>query len=146
MRYSLSYAAIGAAFLLITSAACDSSSAVSNSSPPSQPAAAAPSAQSASANASATAEATELFSMRCTPCHGAAGAGDGAASAGLTPPPRNLQDPSWQSSVTDEHIEKIILYGGSAVGKSAAMPPNPDLGSKPDVVAALRAHIRGLVK
>ncbi len=74
------------------------------------------------------------------------GAGDGPASAGLTPKPANFGSAEWQKSVTDEHVEKVILYGGMAVGKSAAMPPNPDLGSKPEVVTALRQHVRALKK
>lgn len=89
-------------------------------------------------------EAVEIFSGRCTPCHGPHGKGDGPASAGLTPKPRNFTDPTWQSKVTDEHIEKIVLYGGAAVGKSAAMPPNPDLEQYPGIIKALRAHIRSL--
>lgn len=90
--------------------------------------------------------AKEIFATRCTPCHGPTGAGDGPASAGLTPKPANFSSPEWQASVKDDHIEKIIMYGGSAVGKSPAMPPNPDLSAKPDVVAALRAHLRTLKK
>lgn len=89
------------------------------------------------------AKAKEIFSQRCVPCHGAEGKGDGVASKGLTPPPRNFSDPAWQASVTDEHIEKIVHYGGAAVGKSPAMPANPDL-SDPAVLAALRAHVRSL--
>jgi mono/diheme cytochrome c family protein len=88
-------------------------------------------------------EAEELFNTRCAVCHGPRGGGDGPASAGLTPPPRNFQDKAWQSAVSDEHIEKIIAYGGGAVGRSAAMPPNPDLADKP-VVRGLREHIRTL--
>ena len=64
--------------------------------------------------------------------------------AGLMPKPRNFQDAAWQKSVSDEHIEQIVQYGGAAVGKSPAMPANPDLTSKPEVVAALRAHVRAL--
>ena len=88
--------------------------------------------------------AKEAFASRCTPCHGPTGAGDGPASKGLTPPPRNFQDAAWQKEVSDEHIEKIVQYGGAAVGRSPAMPPNPDL--QPGVVKALRAVIRGLAK
>ena len=106
----------------------------------------APKAAAASVTPEAAKEAAEIFATRCTPCHGPNGAGDGPASAGLTPPPRNLQDKAWQSSVTDEHIEKIVSYGGAAVGKSPAMPPNPDLASKPATIAALRAHVRNLAK
>jgi mono/diheme cytochrome c family protein len=109
------------------------------------PAAAPPAAAPAPAPAvDAKAEAGKIFSERCVTCHGAGGAGDGPASAGLTPPPRNFQDPAWQQSVSDTHIEQIVQYGGAAVGRSPAMPANPDLTSKPEVVTALRAHIRSL--
>jgi len=79
-------------------------------------------------------------------CHGPQGHGDGPASAGLTPKPRNFSDQTWQTAVTNAHIENIIQYGGVAVGKSPAMPPNPDLVAKPAVVKALRAHVRNLGK
>jgi mono/diheme cytochrome c family protein len=108
--------------------------------------AAAPATPAAAPAVDAKAEAEKIFSERCVTCHGVAGAGDGPASAGLTPPPRNFQDAAWQQSVTDAHIEQIVQYGGAAVGRSAAMPANPDLTSKPEVVAALRAHIRSLAK
>ncbi len=90
----------------------------------------------------AIAEAKEIYSTRCFTCHGMQGKGDGPGSAGLTPQPRDLTLESWQASVTDEHIEKIIKFGGSAVGKSPMMPPNPDLVAKPEVVAALRVQVR----
>lgn len=109
---------------------------------PSPAAAAAPPAAAAVTDVD-RAQAKEIFSTRCTPCHGPSGGGDGPASAGLTPPPRNFHDATWQGSVTDEHIETIIQYGGAAVGKSPAMPPNPDLADKP-VVKALREHVRSL--
>jgi mono/diheme cytochrome c family protein len=87
-------------------------------------------------------EAGEIFATRCTVCHGPEGGGNGPASAGLSPHPRNFQDGTWQQSVTDEHVEKIVQYGGAAVGKSPAMPPNPDLMARPAVVAALREKVR----
>ena len=89
-------------------------------------------------------QAQEIFAGRCTPCHGPQGRGDGPASAALTPKPRNFTDATWQDKVTDEHIEKIVLYGGAAVGKSPAMPPNPDLDQYPGIIKGLRAHIRSL--
>lgn len=84
-----------------------------------------------------------IFQQRCTPCHGNAGAGDGAAAGGLVVKPANFQDPAWQASVTDEHIMKVIQYGGAAVGKDAAMPGNPDL-KDPAVIAAIKDYVRGL--
>lgn len=107
--------------------------------PAAAPPPAAPSAEAAKA------EATQIFATRCTPCHGPQGKGDGPASAGLTPKPRNFSEPAWQQSVTDDHIQKIIQYGGTAVGKSPTMPANPDLNAKPEVVGALAAFVRGLV-
>ena len=94
----------------------------------------------------AKAEAEQVFSTRCMTCHGMQGTGDGPASAALTPKPRNFHDKMWQSNITDKHIETIIQFGGMSVGKSPAMPANPDLVSKPAVVAALRAHVRSFGK
>jgi len=87
-------------------------------------------------------EAVEIFNTRCSVCHGLTGNGDGPGSAALDPKPRDFNDKSWQASVTDEHIEKIIVGGGGAVGKSFFMPPNLDLSSKTGVVAEIRAHVR----
>jgi mono/diheme cytochrome c family protein len=116
--------------------------------PPAPPAAAAPAPAPAPPPqldpGAARAEAQQIFATRCFTCHGPLGAGDGPGSAALTPRPRNFRDAEWQKSVTDSHIEQIIQYGGAAVGRSAAMPGNPDLMSKPAVVAALREHIREL--
>jgi cytochrome c553 len=87
-------------------------------------------------------EADDIFKTRCTPCHGAAGKGDGVAAASLNPKPRDYTSREWQASVTDADIERVIVQGGAAVGKSPLMVPNLDLATKPEVVAALRAKIR----
>lgn len=133
----------------VLSVACPSEKPAAAEAPPAQAtqaaaAAAVPApAAAAPVDAAAAEEAKKVFATRCTPCHGATGAGDGPGSGALTPKPANFTSAEWQAKVTDEHIEKIIAYGGSAVGKSAAMPSNPDLDGKP-VIPALRAHIRGL--
>ena len=90
------------------------------------------------------AEADTVWQTRCSTCHGMAGKGDGAAAVALTPKPRDLSSAEWQGKVTDEHIEKIIAEGGQSVGLSMLMPANPDLVSKPEVIKALRAHVRSL--
>jgi mono/diheme cytochrome c family protein len=93
--------------------------------------------------AAAVEEAKGIYSMRCATCHGASGHGDGAAAIAMDPKPKSFGDAEWQKTVTDEHIEKIIVGGGPAVGLSPLMPPNPDLAGKADVVKALRQMVRG---
>jgi mono/diheme cytochrome c family protein len=92
------------------------------------------------------AEAETIFSTRCASCHGLTGAGDGMAAAALNPKPRAFGDKAWQASVDDNHLAKVIVEGGAAVGKSALMAPNADLKDKPDVVKALIAKIRSYGK
>jgi mono/diheme cytochrome c family protein len=101
-------------------------------------------ASSVAPSAEAISSAKTIFAQRCTPCHGPSGTGDGPASASLDPKPRNYTDAAWQASVDDEYLEKIIKFGGAAVGKSAAMPNNPDLS--PEIVTALKDIVRGFNK
>ncbi|HOX24206.1 MAG TPA: c-type cytochrome [Candidatus Krumholzibacteria bacterium] len=104
---------------------------------------AADSAAKTAITAADRAEAQELFAKRCAACHGTTGMGDGPGAMALTPKPRNYRDRAWQRSASDEQIEKAIVYGGAAIGKSPQMVANPDLQAKPGVVAALREIIRG---
>jgi mono/diheme cytochrome c family protein len=99
-----------------------------------------------SAPADPTSDAKALFKLKCVVCHGDHGAGDGPGAAALVPKPRAFADAEWQTAVTDEHIKKIILEGGPAVGKSPAMPPNPDLKGKDEVLSALVKVIREFKK
>ncbi|MEO6807515.1 MAG: c-type cytochrome [Isosphaeraceae bacterium] len=87
-------------------------------------------------------EAKKVFGSRCITCHGPQGEGDGPGAAKLDPKPQNYHNAEWQKTVTDEEIEKVIVYGGAAAGKSPQMVPNPDLAAKPAVVAALREKVR----
>jgi mono/diheme cytochrome c family protein len=98
------------------------------------------------ATASAADTARTYFKQKCVVCHGDHGAGDGPGAAALTPKPRAFSLADWQASVTDDQIAKTIVLGGAAVGKDAAMPPNPDLGSKKEVVAELVKIVRGFKK
>ena len=91
-------------------------------------------------------EADQVFTTRCSTCHGTDGKGAGPAGAALTPKPRNFTDKAWQGTVTDAHIEKVIVEGGMAVGKSPLMIANPDLKAKPQVVQALREKVRSFAK
>jgi uncharacterized membrane protein len=86
--------------------------------------------------------AREYFQRKCVVCHGPRGQGDGPGASALSPRPRRLSDPAWQASVSDEHLEKVILGGGSAVGKSAAMPANPELAGQPAILSELVRLLR----
>jgi len=136
-----------AALAIATALACgsgeeSSDGAADGGASPAAPAASEPA--SPAPGGAAVAEARQIFETRCAVCHGVGGAGDGPGSAGLDPKPRDFRDPGWQDSVTDDHITKIIKFGGAAVGKSPTMPGNPDLMARPQVVQGLVQHIRGL--
>ncbi|MFW2387617.1 MAG: c-type cytochrome [Polyangiales bacterium] len=118
---------------------------------PAEPKAAEPAPAPAPAAAPEAAEdpvakAAEIYQNRCTVCHGETGKGDGAGSAALEPKPRDFTSPEWQAEVTDDHLTKIIVYGGAGVGKAPTMPANPDLDVGSDVVKELVKYIRGLKK
>ena len=121
--------------LAITVAACggaDSPSPTKGTTPKATPPAVATSAK----------EARELFDSLCFTCHGMTGHGDGPGAGALDPKPRSFADVAWQDSVNDEHIEKTIVYGGAAVGKSPMMPAQPQLKGKTEVLKALVKIVR----
>jgi mono/diheme cytochrome c family protein len=94
----------------------------------------------------AASKAHTLFQTKCVVCHGSVGLGDGPGAAALTPKPRAFGDAAWQGAVTDQQIANTIIMGGAAVGKSPAMPPNPDLADKTAVVNELVKLVRGFKK
>ncbi|MDP3274675.1 MAG: hypothetical protein Q8Q09_05725 [Deltaproteobacteria bacterium] len=83
-----------------------------------------------------------VFSSRCASCHGSEGRGDGVAAAGLQPRPRNFADPAWHDRANDAYLRRVIVEGGAAVGRSALMPPAPDLRGQPLVLDALVQQVR----
>lgn len=105
-----------------------------------------PAPSSTPASAPVNPEAKAKYDQLCATCHGKKGIGDGAAAAALNPKPRNYTDKAWQASVDDAYLAKVIVEGGAAVGKSAAMPPSVDLKDKPEVVAGLVQIIRNFSK
>jgi mono/diheme cytochrome c family protein len=60
-----------------------------------------------------------VFRTYCVLCHGPAGRGDGRAAKMYTPRPADLTN----SPFNDTYKELIVRRGGSAVGRSAFMPP-----------------------
>ena len=120
-----------------------------NSQPP-PPSSGTPNAQQESGPSRQTggqpSQAQAMFNTVCVMCHGADGTGTGPAAATLNPKPRNYTDPAWQAMVSDDQIKEIILKGGAGVGKSPAMPGNPQLADHPDVLDGLVKIIRGCGK
>jgi mono/diheme cytochrome c family protein len=94
----------------------------------------------AAADESAAGE--KIFQSRCFVCHGRDGRGSGPASQGLAQKPQDLTDSSWQRSVTDDQIKTVIRAGGAIIGKSGAMPPNPDLTNQD--INSLLEYVRHL--
>lgn len=53
----------------------------------------------------------KVFQMNCAVCHGAEGKGDGAAGAGLNPPPRNLVEGKWKHGGTSIALHETATNG-----------------------------------
>ena len=88
------------------------------------------------------AQARAFYDARCATCHGAHGNADGASAPTLRPRPQRLSDRIWQSNVTNARIERVLLHGGLAVGKSAVMPGFHELSDQPLLRAGLVALVR----
>lgn len=87
-------------------------------------------------------KASKFYAIRCASCHGDKGDGKGPAADMVKPAPRSFLDATWQESTSDETVNKAILKGGLAVGKSYMMPGAYDLHGKPDMVKALGFLVR----
>jgi mono/diheme cytochrome c family protein len=85
-----------------------------------------------------------IFQTRCFVCHGRDGKGDGPSATGLAEKPQDLTDPNWQKSNTDDLIGVVIKEGGVAIGKTGAMPANPDLNK--EQIQSLVAFVRSLAR
>jgi len=57
----------------------------------------------------------------CVTCHGEKGNGDGPGAAALNPKPAKFSDAKYMSTLTDEHLVKVVTEGGASVGKSPMM-------------------------
>ncbi|MEX2182183.1 MAG: FTR1 family protein [Gemmatimonadaceae bacterium] len=70
-------------------------------------------------------EARALYAARCAACHGAAGAGNGHAAAGLNPPPTPLSDVELMADVTPALMYRIVTVGvqGTSMAAFADLTP-----------------------
>lgn len=48
----------------------------------------------------------------------------------------------WQSNVSNSRLQRVIVFGGAAVGKSEVMPASPELQGQPQTLQGLVALVR----
>jgi cytochrome c oxidase cbb3-type subunit 2/cytochrome c oxidase cbb3-type subunit I/II len=60
---------------------------------------------------SAVAHGQSVYDLRCAPCHGTAGGGDGPAAAAITPKPRNFRDAEFWKGRTVEQLRLVVKQG-----------------------------------
>jgi mono/diheme cytochrome c family protein len=85
----------------------------------------------------------ELFQeIGCNGCHGDAGTGDGPASAGLEPSPRNFTNAAWQNARVDGELRYTIFNGS----EGTAMIANEAMFDDPNDVWNVINYIRSLKK
>lgn len=120
--------------------------------PPASPAALPASSAAAAPAADAAPEILPAYELRlgkavfqhyCMTCHGEAGAGDGFNAFNVTPRPRDLSDPAFQKSKTDDELADTLRRGGAGVGLSPFMPPWGKTLS-PDEIHEVVAYVRTL--
>jgi len=69
------------------------------------------------------AQGKRIFYQHCVWCHADATPAGPSNRSNLTPNPPLLNDGATLNAESDEYMQNIITLGGSALGKSAMMPP-----------------------
>jgi mono/diheme cytochrome c family protein len=64
-----------------------------------------------------------IFYQQCVWCHADATPAGPSNRSNLTPVPPLLNDGATLNAESDQYLQNIITLGGSAMGKSAMMPP-----------------------
>jgi mono/diheme cytochrome c family protein len=57
------------------------------------------------------AEGKSVYEIRCAPCHGSGGGGDGPAAAAIEPKPRNFRDPGFWRGRTRASLRLTVEQG-----------------------------------
>ncbi|NOT33802.1 MAG: cytochrome c [Candidatus Eisenbacteria bacterium] len=81
----------------------------------------------------------KVYASKCALCHGPGGKGDGPASKGLNPKPRDHTDKSYMSTLSDEALLHSIREGKGTM---------PAWGKvlKPEELSAVAMFVRSLSK
>jgi len=83
------------------------------------------------------AQGKRIFYQQCVWCHADATPAGPSNRSNLTPVPPLLNDGSTPNAESDQNLQNIIALGGSAVGKSAMMPPYGRMLSAEEIRAVI---------
>lgn len=93
----------------------------------------------------AQAQGKRIFYADCVWCHAEATPAGPSNRSNLTPVPALINDGAVLNGLSDEYMKNIITLGGSALGKSAMMPPWGRTLS-PEDIKAVMAYIRAVAQ
>ncbi len=91
------------------------------------------------------AQGKRVFYQHCVWCHADATPAGPSNRSNLTPVPPLLNDGATLNAESDEYMQNIITLGGSALGKSAMMPPYGRMLS-PEEIRSLIAFTRAIAQ
>jgi mono/diheme cytochrome c family protein len=91
------------------------------------------------------AQGARVFQCNCVWCHADATPAGPSNRSNLTPTPPLLNDGATLNPLNDQFLQNIITLGGSAMGKSAMMPPWGRTLTA-DEVRAVIAYIRAIAQ
>jgi len=137
--WKLSIAALAVAFTMSTVAMAAERDPI----PPRAPATAKADKNPVPSNPDSVSMGQELFQeIGCNGCHGDGGTGDGPASAGLDPSPRNFTNSKWQDARADGELRYTIFNGS----EGTAMIANEAMFDDPNDVWNVINYLRSLKK
>jgi mono/diheme cytochrome c family protein len=70
-----------------------------------------------------------IYALRCSPCHGAGGGGDGPAAVAIVPKPRNFHDPDFWRGRTVDQLRLVVKQGKPGT----LMPPFDGVLTGPEI-------------
>lgn len=91
------------------------------------------------------AQGKRLFYEKCVWCHADATPAGPSNRMNVTPAPPLLNDGATLNTLSDQYLQNVITLGGSAMGKSAMMPPWGETLTQPEI-QALIAFIRAIAQ
>ena len=91
------------------------------------------------------AQGKRIFYNNCVWCHADATPAGPSNRSNLTPNPPLMSDGTVLNSVSDEFMQNIVTLGGSALGKSAMMPPWGQTLTQ-DEIKAVIAYARAIAQ